>query len=293
MKTTSSGFENSKLHSYVTLLRYFGRDRELAKQEVAAYQVVKDLFEKISGTPVEQARMLEIGCGQRFADTLLFHTEGAHITGIDLDHIVYRFTPAEFLRVWRRNGFERFLKTLVRHICFDSTFYRTLATCSACDLRFDGLDIRHMSACDMAFADDTFDYVYSNAVFEHIDDVDKAWSEVNRVLKPAGCARIGIHLFPSLSGGHHMGWMKDDRSEKNVVPPWDHLRENRYPAHLYMNKLNKDQHLEAAKKHCDIIDVEYVRQGEDLLTDEILSEIKGYSSSDLTTHAMIVIARPR
>ena len=293
MKTTSSGFEHSKLYSYFTLLRYFGRDRELARQEFAAYQVVKDVFERIAEKPVDQARILEIGCGQRFADTLLFHSQGADITGIDLDYIVHRFSIGNMARVWRHNGFERFLKTLIRHVCFDASFYRTLAACSGIELRFGGLDIRHMSACDMTFADNTFDYVYSNAVFEHIDDVDNAWREVGRVLKPDGCARIGIHLFPSLSGGHHMGWMARDSRVSTIVPPWDHLRENRYPAHLYMNKLTKDQHLAAAKKHCDIIDVEYVRQGEDLLTDEILDEVEGYAADDLTTHSMVVIARSR
>ncbi len=293
MKSTSSGFEASKLHSYCALLRHFKRNQELAQQDYAGYRQIRDVFSKHSDVRPEDARVLEIGCGQRFADVLLFHSDGIHVTGIDLDVIAPRFSVGAFLRIWRENGFERFLKTLVRRACFDPSFYRALGRDFGRPLQFKGLDIRHMSASDMAFPTDTFDYIYSNAVFEHIEDVDKAWREVARVLKPGGVTRIGIHLFPSLSGGHHMAWMSGEASEGNPVPPWDHVRENRYPAHLYMNKLTKAEHLAIAKKHCDVIDVEYIHQGQDLLTDEILSEIEGYTYEDLTTHVMIVIARGR
>jgi SAM-dependent methyltransferase len=45
------------------------------------------------------------------------------------------------------------------------------------------------------FADDTFDFVCSNQVLEHIADLDFAIAEIARVTKPAG---LGMHLFPSV-----------------------------------------------------------------------------------------------
>jgi SAM-dependent methyltransferase len=43
------------------------------------------------------------------------------------------------------------------------------------------------------FNDETFDYVYSNQVFEHVRDHKTALSEIRRVLKPRG---FSLHFFP-------------------------------------------------------------------------------------------------
>lgn len=44
------------------------------------------------------------------------------------------------------------------------------------------------------FADETFDYVFSNQVFEHVQNYPEALSEIYRVLKPGGCS---LHFFPA------------------------------------------------------------------------------------------------
>ncbi|MEO0094108.1 MAG: methyltransferase domain-containing protein, partial [candidate division WOR-3 bacterium] len=89
-----------------------------------------------------------------------------------------------------------------------------------------------------------FDFVFSRAVFEHINDVPAAVKEVNRVLSLNGIAVISIHLFPSLSGGHHLEWARPDQSPSTKVPPWDHLRDNNYPVDVYLNKLTINQYRE-------------------------------------------------
>ncbi|MBZ5523565.1 MAG: class I SAM-dependent methyltransferase [Acidobacteriia bacterium] len=45
------------------------------------------------------------------------------------------------------------------------------------------------------FADQSFDCVVSNMVFEHVENIDLALSEVHRVLKPGG---VFLCLFPSI-----------------------------------------------------------------------------------------------
>ena len=60
-----------------------------------------------------------------------------------------------------------------------------------------------------------------------------------------------------------------------------------------MNKLTKNKHLEIATKYCDIIEVEYQYEGKDIITDEILDEIDGYSYKDLTTQVMVIIAKAK
>lgn len=55
---------------------------------------------------------------------------------------------------------------------------------------------RKISTSDyrVPFEDDTFDYVFSNQVFEHVQNYSEALSEIRRVLKPGGCS---LHFFPA------------------------------------------------------------------------------------------------
>ena len=46
----------------------------------------------------------------------------------------------------------------------------------------------------LPFADDAFDLVLSDQVFEHVKNYDETLSEIHRVLKPAG---MSLHFFPS------------------------------------------------------------------------------------------------
>ncbi|HZN38721.1 MAG TPA: class I SAM-dependent methyltransferase [Planctomycetota bacterium] len=45
----------------------------------------------------------------------------------------------------------------------------------------------------LPFADETFDLVFSNQVFEHVMDYPVALAEISRILKPQG---VSVHVFP-------------------------------------------------------------------------------------------------
>src|SRR5262245_62163542 len=45
----------------------------------------------------------------------------------------------------------------------------------------------------LPFGDASFDFVFSNSVLEHVQDLPSAFREIHRVLKPGG---ITLHLFP-------------------------------------------------------------------------------------------------
>jgi SAM-dependent methyltransferase len=46
----------------------------------------------------------------------------------------------------------------------------------------------------LPFEDDSFDFVFSNQVLEHVKNYDETLREVRRVLKPGG---LSVHLFPA------------------------------------------------------------------------------------------------
>lgn len=289
MLTFSTGHGGTFLDRTRQLLKQYGRNRRFAGADFAA----ADASRAALGRPLDGARVLDLGCGQRFPAVLLFHTWRARATGIDTDVVDPRFSPASYVRMIRANGVERFLKTLARHVLFDAEYYRELRRHAGRALRFSGLDLRLADARAMPFADGEFDLVHSNAVFEHLADVPKVLDEIARVLKPDGVASIGVHLFPSPSGGHNLEWAFPDDFPSARVPPWDHLRAHRFPGHAYLNRWRARDFVAAFEKRFRILGREVRREGERLLTPELERELKDWTREDLLTRELHVVLKPR
>jgi SAM-dependent methyltransferase len=281
-RTSSTGFDDSKISGYLKQLRYSQKaDRDVALNDYKIFLDARAVVRKYFGPRIEDLRILEIGCGQRFATSLLFHAFGALVTGIDMDYVDPRFTLNGYISTLRINGFERFLKTFVRHALYDRGYYRTLREQSGKELRFDNLDIRVMDACDLRFPDHHVDYIFSRAVFEHIYDVEKACAEVHRVLKPGGIADIRPHLYPSLSGGHNPEWFITETGHPRSTQPWDHLRRQEFQPPCYLNRLREKDYLEIFGKKFTIVGLEPEYLGEEYLTPDIARELSTYTREEL------------
>jgi ubiquinone/menaquinone biosynthesis C-methylase UbiE len=107
--------------------------------------------------------LLEIGVGLG-ADHQRFAAAGAHLTGIDLT------------------------ERAIDHVRRRLALFGLSSTLSTGD------------AEELAFADDTFDMVYSWGVIHHSPDTPKAVAEIHRVLKKGGTARVMIYHKWSLVG---------------------------------------------------------------------------------------------
>jgi SAM-dependent methyltransferase len=61
-------------------------------------------------------------------------------------------------------------------------------TCSEylIESELDGGDVPHQDLCSLSFADAGFDLVLCNELFEHVQDLDQAFREIARVLRPQG-----------------------------------------------------------------------------------------------------------
>jgi SAM-dependent methyltransferase len=243
----------------------------------------------------ESPRVLDLGCGGRAGVVLALHTLGVPAIGIDYDVVSPRPSLSGWAQIAKRNGVERAAKTVGRQLLFDASYYRRVQQILGPKLRWTGLDVRTMDARNLDFADDTFSFVFSAAVFEHISDVDAAVAEVHRVLRPGGYAYLLTHLFPSLSGGHALDWADPDQEPRveTSVPPWDHLREQLHPAHVYLNKLRADDYIESFGRLFAIDEIEYATEGHDLLTPELRVELSDWTEEDLTRRLLTVLLRKR
>lgn len=275
-----------KIVLYKALLIWNSRKvSKWAQNDCDIFRDVQNKLEPYLGK-LKDLRMLDVGCGQRYPLTTLLHHTGNQITGIDLSHV----KPGRAML--KDEGIERTLKTLMRKTFFDKNYYAELNKASGLKLRENGIDIRCANACELPFDDNTFEAIVSNATFEHIDDVEKAVSELYRVLKPGGVTYIRIHLFTALSGGHNPRVRMLDGTFSADVPPWDHLRQNTFPATVYLNQLRESDYRRVFDKHLKILEwVAASTEGEELLTPETEAELKDYSREELLKRGVIVIAQ--
>src|SRR5438552_3528149 len=112
-RTYSSGHDRGRLASYLELFHHYRKNRQFAARHYEIFGRVSRAFEQYGRVAVENADILEIGCGQRFPLTLLFHSLGARSVGIDYDYVEPHPTWRSFRAIMKRNGVERAMKTLV------------------------------------------------------------------------------------------------------------------------------------------------------------------------------------
>jgi hypothetical protein len=102
-----------------------------------------------------------------------------------------------------------------------------------------------------------------------------------------------------LTGGHSLYWQYalDPRyPEYDIpadVPPWDHLRENRFPVHVRLNRWRLDDYRGVFNRLTYVIDETLTHEGEHLL-DRAPAELRRqYSVEDLTTRTVTFTLRKK
>jgi SAM-dependent methyltransferase len=274
---------------------YRDSNRENVDAQIKFHRKLAELIRTRVNRDLTKVRILEIGCGQRASQTILFQAQDAHVIGIDREIPTYHLSLKRFCRIIKINGWERALKSWVRHVFFDRQFFRELSRQVGQKLPPAAVNVCVMDAAHLSCLDDSFDFIFSSLVFEHIADVPAAVAEVNRVLRPEGTAWINIHLFPSLSGGHNKDWTDARKWPTTQVPPWDHLRENLYPADNSLNKLRLGDYRRIFAESLEVIEESLVFEGEQLLTRELETELgaRGYPKEDLLTREVAFRCRKR
>ncbi len=100
-KTTfTSGYDKSKLYSYVKLLNYFKKDKDVALSDYNGFVKETQVLKKHITKNIHDVKILEIGSGQRFARTLLFQSIGAQVVGIDTEYVDPGFLLKGFFSIW-------------------------------------------------------------------------------------------------------------------------------------------------------------------------------------------------
>jgi len=131
--------------------------------------------------PLEGMRVLDVGCGDG-ANCVLLAAEPVRLAvGLDLR-----------LRLFAADGEGELARRLVERIAGDGE--RSGPACFV-----------HMDATRLGFQPESFDVVVSRSAAEHVQPIERALGEIERVVRPGGLVYLGIDPFFWLRGCHKRG----------------------------------------------------------------------------------------
>ncbi len=257
----------------------------------AAESQVRDAF----GVEMTGLEMLEVGCGQLPRQLAYFGLRN-RVVGIDLDVIPRGINPLTYLRVARRNGVKRAVKTVARKMMgFDRAFLRELAKQTG-ERRVAWPAMRAMDATKMEFADASMDVCYSFDVFEHLPDPAGVLAEARRVLRPGGVCYQSLHLFAAEDGFHDLRIIGGQREG---VPYWAHLRpscKDAVRASSYLNGWRLSAWREMLERELPGCRIMNTQRTEPRLTQELRAiraggELAEFPDEELLSYRLVVMWR--
>jgi len=243
-------------------------------------------IQQLLGRELKGLRMLEIGPGQGLERARYF---GMHnrVTGMDLDMITTRYTPANYLQMARKNGWGRVAKTLGRRVFIGRLNEAAWAKVSEVKQLTDP-QILYGNICEQAPPANVFDVAMTWSVFEHLPDPKAALCNLITSLKPGGVFYISLHLYTSHNGHHDIRAFTGDEES---LPLWGHLRPSTQHLINPSSFLNKWRLQEWRRLFAEIAPgvTEYLdeyesreRFGPRLVT-ELRQELGGYTERELFT----------
>lgn len=268
------------------------------RNEVAG---VAAIYERETGKPASQARVLEIGFGPRpqraFGLTGFFKD----VTAVDLDAPVMRLS--DLVRVFRKNGLERGIKSLARYALFDarqwSTFHKVL-TVSTPHYRPDAAKLVVGSAGDHATWDQfggAIDIVFSTDVFEHIlpAELEVLLTTIRSRLAPGGIVVTRPVVYTGIAGGHAVSWYPQNvDAQTDGTTAWGHLLDPDFTINTYLNKLTRRDFVEMFKRVGFEIRgdfAEFGRMGEQWMTEERRAALAHYDDYELFSNRVEFLLR--
>lgn len=170
-----------------------------ADRKLARFARLRAEFEGRLGA-LEDARVLEMGCGDGINCLLFAHAGVGFVQGVDL-------APGLLEDSDRGERARRLADVVLEKVGFDRRHEAALAELP--------IDIRKMDATALDLPDASFDLVWSRSVLEHVMPVDLALAEAVRVVRPGGLLHHRIDPFFGVRGCHKGGV---------VEIPWAHAR---------------------------------------------------------------------
>lgn len=291
-RTSIKSFMREAMGLYVT------QNREATAQVKHALdhmRNVESLLKEKYGFLLRDRDVLDIGTGQFLLQMYYF---GLHnrVTGMDFDVIANGINPIQYLRMLRFNGLRRTTKSIGRKLLGIDRRYRSELKAQLNVTTLPRASVQRMDACNMTFADASFDFVHCLSVFHHLPDPAAAIQGIKRVLRPGGAVYISFHLYTSETGSLDPRVFTERAKEVGL---WLHLRPQ--CAHLihtsaYLNKLRLGEWRKIFETWMPgatviLISANRAEAEADARTLHAKGELREYGLDELLTHRVCILWR--
>lgn len=261
----------------------------------------KDLEQLLPGL-LSDLSILIMGCGYRYTDVLLYSNFAKNIYGVDIENAFYRDGFIRLFKKFRSSNksvFSSLCKAFIKRNGLPK-YYKRIQELSGVAIDHKNMKLISYDGKTLQFEDSEFDTVLSNAVLEHVIDLEFFFSEISRVTKPRGISYHLYHNYYSFSGSH----LPESICRKN---PWGHLRGKYQTSPNHLNKVTIEALLtyfsfwfeiintfQVSKDHSkNGVNETFSYEEEGLLTPDIRKELKNYSNEQLLTRSYLVIGRKK
>lgn len=294
----SNARRGARVAQLASLVRYKLEGTEaLARAKAAAFLRMRDdaLAELRPSRGLADLRVVDLGAGQWMSNARLFAAAGARVLAVDPE-----LPPAHvtgYARFARELGLQRAAKTLANDLLMRRRFDGALSEAAGVEAealaraevgRFRG------GAERLPLEDASVDLVVSDNVFEHLPDVRAVTNEIARVLRPGGVACITIHPFTAFSGGHHPATIHHgDGPFVPTIPPWDHLRAERFPSGVFLNRVRIRDYRAILASRLETRAWDERQEGAAWLTDDVLADVPGYARAELLVGKIAFVGKKR
>ncbi len=255
-------------------------------------------LERFGTKPLADSDILILGCGYTYPEVILYTPLARRVVGLDVLAAFYRDGVWATARdIHRREGRwgPAWYKALVYRYKY-ARYYDHLERLAQVTIRHDAYTLLAYDGYTMPVPDDSFDVVMSNAVLEHVMDMDRLVRELHRVTRAGGISYHLWHNYYSLSGGHV-------HPDLYTRLPWGHLRGlyetrgvNRMRPEAIVDAFSRHFHVQALyhvdARHAKLEeDPDFRPEGADLLSEDIRRELADYPEDLLLTRAFLIVAR--
>jgi ubiquinone/menaquinone biosynthesis C-methylase UbiE len=295
----------SELVSIVTIvhLRRVLKPKEEINRIFSDFEEYNHLLSQYSNTQLQSAKVLEVGFGARPIRLISLTSMGIDVRGVDIEKPVLKGSPQEFLEILKKNGAERFIKSLFRFALFDSLERYHLSQSlrqknHQMTIQADRFLVSDAAQLDIPPA--SLDLIYSEDVFEHIppDSLKALIPKMATWLKPEGLALIRPSIFTGITGGHLAEWFPqalDNPSMQRKSEPWEHLRKKRYLENTYLNQFSRADFRHLLSQSFEILEerVKDPEMGKSFFSEEVAADLTNYPEEELFSNLVMFVLKPK
>jgi SAM-dependent methyltransferase len=280
---------------------------EAAKHDyLEVFAKCKEDLSRLMDTDLADSKVLVIGCGYNYPDLVLWSSVCRLVVGVDLRSTFWKNRVLGSIKNERKD-LRRVAASLMRGIYEWRSYhgyYPHLRNLTNLALDEHHQDLISYDGVRLPFVDGAFDVVMSNAVLEHVDDLEGLIGETSRVTRTSGLSYHLWHNYLSLSGGH----LPDDLAE---LHPWGHLLGdplfetytgltgaslNRFHPERIKESLSRSFepiHVYGVDKHHNKkgVDSDFELEGSAILTRELEQKLSQYPKELLQTRSVLFIGR--